>query len=159
MDGIPDLARQLDYELWTATVSARSLAEAKAPDVARRRFAHLAATHDLWLSRIAGTPAALLVWPELDVPSALAAVRDGVARWSALASDPAALARRVDYVNSAGKAWSNTAGEILTHVLFHSAYHRGQIASDLRAAGIEPAVTDFIQAVRSGALEGGRRRP
>jgi uncharacterized damage-inducible protein DinB len=159
MEGVPDLARQLDYELWAATVAARSLADARAPDVARRRFAHLASTHHLWLARIAGAPAALAVWPELDVPAALAAVRDGVARWRELAGDPLSLARRVDYRNSAGKAWSNTAGEILTHVLFHSAYHRGQIASDLRAAGLEPALTDFIQAARSGALDGARRAP
>jgi uncharacterized damage-inducible protein DinB len=43
--------------------------------------------------------------------------------------------------------------EILTHLVIHSAYHRGQIASDLRAAGQEPAYTDYIHAVRQGLLE------
>ena len=30
------------------------------------------------------------------------------------------------------------------HVIMHSAYHRGQIAADVRAAGLTPAYTDFI---------------
>jgi hypothetical protein len=156
VDGLPDLARQLDYELWAATAVARSLLAPGAPALPRKRFAHLAGTHALWLARVSGSSSALGVWPELDVVASLAAVRDAVGRWRALIGDPAALARRVEYVNSAGQAWSNSVGEILTHALLHSAYHRGQIASDLRAAGLEPAYTDFIQAVRSGALDGGR---
>jgi uncharacterized damage-inducible protein DinB len=43
--------------------------------------------------------------------------------------------------------------EILTHVVIHSAYHRGQIASDVRAAGGVPAYTDYIHAVRQGLIE------
>lgn len=156
MDGVPDLARQLDYELWASTTVARSLAAPATPELPRRRFAHLAGAHLLWLARVAATPAPLAVWPELDVVASLAAVRDAVGRWRALVAEPASLSRRVEYMNSAGQSWSSTVGEILTHVLFHSAYHRGQIASDLRGAGLEPAYTDFIQAVRSGALDGAR---
>jgi uncharacterized damage-inducible protein DinB len=40
----------------------------------------------------------------------------------------------------------------LIHVLFHSAYHRGQIALQMRASGLTPAYTDFIHAVRQGSL-------
>jgi uncharacterized damage-inducible protein DinB len=38
--------------------------------------------------------------------------------------------------------WANR--EVLS-----SAYHRGQIAADLRTAGFTPAYTDFIHAVRN----------
>jgi uncharacterized damage-inducible protein DinB len=41
--------------------------------------------------------------------------------------------------------------DIATHVVFHSHYHRGQIASLVRAAGHTPAYTDFIHAIRSRA--------
>jgi uncharacterized damage-inducible protein DinB len=37
-------------------------------------------------------------------------------------------------------------------VVIHSAYHRGQIAADVRAAGHEPAYTDFIHATRTGRV-------
>jgi uncharacterized damage-inducible protein DinB len=44
-------------------------------------------------------------------------------------------------------------GDILTHVVAHSAYHRGQIAAAVRAAGGAPAYTDFIHAARRGLVE------
>lgn len=153
MDGVPDLARQLDYELWASTATARSLVGADAPELPRRRFAHLAGAHEVWLARVAGEPVASPVWPELDVVAALASLRDSVARWKAHLAAPGTLARRLDYVTSKGDALSNTVGEILVHLLLHGAYHRGQIAGDLRAAGREPAVTDLIVALRSGALD------
>jgi uncharacterized damage-inducible protein DinB len=68
-------------------------------------------------------------------------------------SEPGALSQSVSYTNSKGEAWSSTVQEILTHLVIHSAYHRGQIASDLRAAGQEPAYTDYIHAVRQRLVE------
>ncbi len=43
--------------------------------------------------------------------------------------------------------------DILTHVVLHSAYHRGQIASQVRSGGEQPAYTDFIHAARQGLIE------
>ena len=43
--------------------------------------------------------------------------------------------------------------DILMHVIMHSAYHRGQIAADMRASGAEPVYTDFIHAVRQGLIK------
>ena len=60
------------------------------------------------------------------------------------------LAARVEYVNSKGEPWTSAVGDVLTHVVTHSAYHRGQIATDMRASGLEPAYTDFIHSVRQG---------
>jgi uncharacterized damage-inducible protein DinB len=66
---------------------------------------------------------------------------------------PASLDGKVEYRNSKGEPWSSRVEDMLTHVLFHSAYHRGQIALQMRAAGNEPAYTDFIHAVRNGFVE------
>ena len=49
--------------------------------------------------------------------------------------------------------WSSRVGDILMHVLFHSAYHRGQIALQMRASGVAPAYTDYIHAVRQEFVE------
>jgi len=43
--------------------------------------------------------------------------------------------------------------DVLTHVVLHSAYHRGQIASLIRSGGDAPAYTDFIHAARQGLIE------
>jgi uncharacterized damage-inducible protein DinB len=42
---------------------------------------------------------------------------------------------------------------VLTHVVMHSAYHRGQIATHMRASGQTPAYTDFIHGVRQGLIK------
>jgi len=70
-----------------------------------------------------------------------------------LAEHHQSLTERVSYTNSKGEAWTNTVEEILTHVTIHSAYHRGQIASSLRSAGMEPAYTDYIHGVRQGRVK------
>ena len=76
------------------------------------------------------------------------------AKWQAYLHDlpPAAFDKQVAYRNSQREPWASRVEDILTHVLMHSAYHRGQIALEMRAAGAEPAYTDFIHAVRNGFL-------
>jgi uncharacterized damage-inducible protein DinB len=54
------------------------------------------------------------------------------------------------YKNSRGEAFENTWREALTHVFTHSAYHRGQMAQSIRAAGEAPPNTDFIHFLRVG---------
>ncbi len=58
------------------------------------------------------------------------------------------MSRQISYVNSKGESWSSQVDDVLLHVITHSAYHRGQIASDMRAAGLTPTYTDFIHAIR-----------
>ena len=67
---------------------------------------------------------------------------------------PAGFDEKIEYRNSKGEAWSSRVEDVLTHVLLHSAYHRGQVALEMRSAGIGPAYTDFIHAVRQGLVEG-----
>jgi uncharacterized damage-inducible protein DinB len=66
---------------------------------------------------------------------------------------PAGLDETVDYVNSKGEPWTSSVEDILTHTVLHSSYHRGQIASDMRASGHAPAYTDYIHARRRGFVE------
>jgi uncharacterized damage-inducible protein DinB len=54
------------------------------------------------------------------------------------------LERVITYANSEGLWFRSVIADVLIHVHGHSLYHRGQIASLVRAAGGEPAVTDFI---------------
>ena len=65
---------------------------------------------------------------------------------------PADLVRTIAYVNSKGQRWDSPIEDVLVHVLMHGAYHRGQIASALREAGVTPPYTDYIHAARTGLL-------
>ena len=116
---------------------------------------HIIGAELLWLARMDGTAASLPVWPDLSVEECEAHLAELTGRLVETLSSmsPETLSRPVSYTNSKGEPWSSTVEEILTHVVIHSAYHRGQIASDMRSAGQEPAYTDYIHAVRQGLVE------
>ncbi|MFL5508025.1 MAG: DinB family protein, partial [Gemmatimonadaceae bacterium] len=48
------------------------------------------------------------------------------------------------YKNSAGEQFTSSVENILTHVFMHGSYHRGQVASLVRAGGDTPSPTDYI---------------
>jgi uncharacterized damage-inducible protein DinB len=62
--------------------------------------------------------------------------------------DDAALARMFRYKSLDAGWFQNTVEDILTQMFGHSWYHRGQIATLLKSAGVEPPVTDFVYWVR-----------
>jgi len=117
-------------------------------------MAHIIGAECLWLARLRREPATLPVWPELGLDACADRLAELSHQWPEyLATHQQSLTDRVSYTNSKGEAWTSSVEEILTHVTIHSAYHRGQIASDLRAAGMEPAYTDYIHAVRQGQVK------
>ena len=57
---------------------------------------------------------------------------------------PDALARVLSYVNTRGETWSYPLASMIQHVVNHSTYHRGQVATMLRQLGAEPIPTDLL---------------
>jgi uncharacterized damage-inducible protein DinB len=148
------LAHLLRYDSWANGETLRSLRQGPAPDKSLRWMNHIIAAEFLWLARMAGKPAPLPVWPDLPLDEAEHRFAELVELLAgAEQKDRGNLSRPVTYTNSKGEAWTSSVEEILTHLVIHSAYHRGQIASDLRAAGQEPAYTDYIHAARQRLIE------
>jgi len=125
-----------------------------------RRMGHILSAEKLWLERIRRVPQSMAVWPTSTIEECDALADEMAVAWKdylaglsagGLLSD-SGLDEMVEYKNSKGELWSSRIGDVLTHVLMHSAYHRGQIALEMRAAGMEPAYTDFIHAVRQGLV-------
>jgi len=54
------------------------------------------------------------------------------------------LAEEINYANSNGGKFINTVSDILIHVVNHSTYHRGQVATQFRLKDVAPPVTDYI---------------
>lgn len=50
----------------------------------------------------------------------------------------------IEYKNSKGQKFINKIEDVLFHVINHSTYHRGQIATDIKNNGLEPINTDYI---------------
>jgi uncharacterized damage-inducible protein DinB len=94
------------------------------------------------------------VWPEWGLEQCQARSLEVAELWRKYldALPPDDLTKTVSYKNSMGEPWTSTVEDVITHVLLHSAYHRGQIASLMRASGDTPAYTDFIHAVRQGLI-------
>ena len=115
---------------------------------------HIVGAEHLWLARLRREESPLPVWPDLPLDECATYLDEVSTMWRRYLADagPDRFAEPITYVNSKGEEWTSSVEDILTHVTIHSAYHRGQIASDLRAAGQTPAYTDFIHAVRQGLV-------
>jgi len=116
---------------------------------------HILGAEHLWLARLCRRQPALPVWPDLDLEACRVELDELSRQWPNYLSvlTPARLGESIPYINSKGESWASTVEQILTHVTIHSAYHRGQIASDLRSMGSNPAYTDYIHAVRQRLIE------
>ena len=148
--------RELDYDDWANREVLRHLQrESSPPATCVGWLAHVLGAQSEWLARLAGGTSTLPVWPKLtldELESQLARLRSDWHRYlGGLAPD--GLERSITYVNSKGESWTSRVEDVLTHVLMHGAYHRGQIASALREAGLTPPYTDYIHAARSGRIE------
>ena len=116
-----------------------------------RLFSHVIAAERVWLLRLREEDSASqAIWPELtleEINEMAAANASGYARFLAEVLGEK-LTTEVVYTNSQGVPFRTPVSEILTHVAMHGSYHRGQIATAVRASGGEPVNTDFIRFVR-----------
>jgi uncharacterized damage-inducible protein DinB len=153
MDMMTEARRLFAYDAWANREALASLRAADEPlPRSLRWLAHVVGSERLWLCRLRGEPPVMAVWPELSLDQCAAWFEEIPQLWTAHLEvlDAARLDETIAYTNSLGEPWSSRIGDVLHHVVAHSAYHRGQIASDVRAAGHTPAYTDFIHAVRQG---------
>ncbi len=155
-----DFLRMFAYDDWANRECLAAMRPAESvPADAIRRMAHILSAQRLWLDRILKQPQSMPVWPCSTIEDCTALADEMSSAWQLYLTRignqfaPGSLDDKVEYRNSKGEPWSSRVEDILTHVLFHSAYHRGQIALQMRAAGMEPAYTDFIHAVRQGFVE------
>jgi uncharacterized damage-inducible protein DinB len=100
------------------------------------------------LERLKQQPQSVPVWPEPDFAWCQAEAQSLEKLWLEYLATVADLSQTISYKNTKGEAWTSSIADVLTHVVMHSAYHRGQIASHMREKGQTPAYTDFIHAVR-----------
>jgi uncharacterized damage-inducible protein DinB len=155
-----DFLRMFTYDDWVnrQCLAAMRVAGVVSPDVVGR-MAHILSAQKLWLERILKQPPTTPVWPSSTIDDCLTLADEMSVAWQSYLARvanqfaPGSLDDLVEYRNSKGEPWSSRVEDILMHVLFHSAYHRGQIALQMRASGAEPAYTDFIHAVRQGFVE------
>ncbi len=145
--------RWFAYDAWANREVLTSLrATVTPPARALERMAHILSAQHVWFDRLKQQAQAFPVWPNFSLEQCEAEAGKLAVLWKdyLMAMPEAGLAAMVTYKNTAGQSWTSRVEDVLMHVIMHSAYHRGQIASDTRAAGFTPASTDFISAIRQG---------
>jgi len=148
--------RNFTYDHWANRECLAALSAANpVPPKVLQLIAHTLSAQQLWLERLQRVPQSVAVWPSSTLDDCGALADEMLSAWKDYLTDlpPADLEKQIEYRNSKGEAWSSRVEDVLTHVLMHSSYHRGQVALEMRAAGLQPAYTDFIHGVRQGFVE------
>ena len=114
----------------------------KTSEKAVKLFNHILNAHQIWNNRIFPQQATFGVW-ELHVLQDLKNIDQTNYEQSLQILDKLNLNEVINYSNSKGQTFSNSRHDILFHVINHSTYHRGQIATEFRQHGLEPLVTDY----------------
>jgi uncharacterized damage-inducible protein DinB len=111
-------------------------------------IAHVVAGRRIWLGRLgAAPPATGPLFPENPDLDQVMAEWDAVAaRWDDYLGQltDADLNRVFEYQAIDGGRFRNRVDDICAQLFGHSSYHRGQIAVLVKAAGGQPAITDFV---------------
>lgn len=147
---IDEIKRLFGYDSWALLREFAALENAENPS-ALRMLAHILAAKDIWLTRLnQQDSSSIATQPELtlDQCRSLAERLDKEHRRFLSGLDEGSLAMTITYKNTKGEEFTTPVGEILTHMAFHSAYHRGQIALLLRQNGDTAVNTDFITFTR-----------
>lgn len=150
-----DYQQLFAYDRWANREVLHALqAAVNPPQRSARLMAHVIAAQILWHARMFDSPNSVPVWPEWTLAETVARADEMAAEWERMLATVTRefLAREFSYKNSKGEPWTSRFEETLMHVAMHGTYHRGQVAADMRAGGLQPAYTDFIHAVRTGIL-------
>ncbi len=150
------LRRQFAYDEWANHEVLNAIRTGGGTDErSLQLMSHILAAEQVWLDRLKQQPQSVPVWPKPDLAQCESQAAELGRKWLEFLDLITAgdVSQSVSYKNSKGELWTSTIADILTHVVMHSTYHRGQIASHMRETGQTPAYTDFIHGVRQGLVK------
>jgi uncharacterized damage-inducible protein DinB len=146
METVEHLRGLFAYNDWANRRVIVSLKENKSTKAALI-LSHLLITEKEYFERLYGKDSTgYNFWPELSIEECGELARENHERYEKLLRrfDDEGLDLYIRYKTSQGVEHENNFRELLTHVLIHSATHRGNIVVKLREEGFEPPVTDYI---------------
>lgn len=115
----------------------------KTSEKSMKLYSHILNAHHIWNSRINAVQATYEVWKLHPIQNCMDIDKANYEN-SLLILDKFDLNEIMNYKTTNGLAFNNSIRDTLFHVINHSTYHRGQIASDFRQNGLEPLVSDYI---------------
>lgn len=109
----------------------------------RKLFSHMLNVHHIWNHRIELLMPLHGVW-DMQAIKDYHALDDNNFQHTLRILDRYDIHQLVKYKTSKVEPFENSIKDLLFHVVNHSTYHRAQIATEFKQAGIEPLVTDYI---------------
>lgn len=146
METIEHLRELFIYSDWANRCVVRSLKENEC-EKAIKYLSHVLLTEGEYYKRLYGKDSTGFdFWRELSIEECSNLAKENAGLYEKLLNrfDDAGLGQIARYYTSKGEQVENSFREILTHVLFHSMNHRGQILTILREKNFEPPVLDYI---------------
>jgi uncharacterized damage-inducible protein DinB len=148
MGSLDRFGELFDYDLWANRLAIQSVeAVGEKSEGAIKVLGHLIGAQRVWLARFrTSDPPSAQPWPNLSLAEAGRVAEELHWEWREMFSAFSAewLDENLIYRNTKGAEFKMPVRDVLTHLLMHSAYHRGQIALAVRAAGGTPAATDYV---------------
>jgi uncharacterized damage-inducible protein DinB len=153
----------LEFMKWADETMLTALSQAPPDQVSQDRgssfkslfetLSHIYRGELIWLIRVQGQPDAKLA--DVDSPPDLSAlgqrwpaVHQGWIDWARSLS-PEDWSKPLILRNSQGAELRSPLWQVAMHLVNHGSYHRGQLATMLRQAGIKPPGTDLIAFYRT----------
>lgn len=146
MESIEQLRELYVYNDWANRRIITALKDAPS-EQSRTILAHLLITEQEYFERLYGKDSfGFDFWQDLSLQQCGKLARETAERFEKLLRkfDDEGLDLKTTYRTSEGVWCENTFRELLTHVLFHSSIHRGNIILKLREENFTPPKIDYI---------------
>jgi uncharacterized damage-inducible protein DinB len=145
---IDQFRKNFEYDYWANDKFLKALAEmVQPPEKAVQILAHILFAWDVWLARLMKEDLSRFTNP--NPPYSLTECRQKLdqlhEKWKDYLAHlkPESLCEKFIYSNTQGKRFEQGIQNILVHVVNHSHYHRGQLATLVAQAGGNRPSTDY----------------
>jgi uncharacterized damage-inducible protein DinB len=150
METIDHILHLFEYDDWANRRTIEAI-EAAYSERARQILAHILITKQEYFDRLTGKDSTGFdFWPDINLDACRELAHTTNEKYKRLldSARDSLLERVAAYKTSEGLPYENTYRELLTHILFHSSIHRGNIVLKMREEGHEPPKIDYILFLR-----------
>lgn len=146
-----------EYNFWANGRVFKALSEMNPPDPkGLKLLGHIIFAMDVWLARAREEDLSRFKdgWPPYSLKECGELIEKFHEGWKKLLEEmqPADLVRKISYRNTKGQRYECALGDVLTHVVDHGTYHRGQMATAIHQGGGSGASTGYYGFVLEKAL-------
>lgn len=127
---------------------ARLLTENQGLERAHELFGHILSAHHIWNARLQAVTPQFAVWQNFSAGDYAVVDKENYGA-SISILDNVDLEAIIAYKTTKGDAFKNRVRDVLFHVINHSTYHRAQIASEFKRAGLGVPASDWIMYKRN----------